>query len=380
MPDVKTILLTGGTGFLGSHLTLALLQNGHNVTALARPSASRSAHERVLEVLTRVYGQTVPPEIVERLRVEEGDISRPQLGLDTAISDRLVGTVDEVWHSAASLSFLEEDRDEIFRMNVDGTQQVANFVSGTRSRRMIHVSTAYVAGDRTGRVFEEDLDAGQTFRNPYEESKFHAERMLRNATSDGTLAATVLRPSIVIGNSATGRATHFHGVYAFIRGLWTVARRLRRSRPASECVDLPLRIRGLETSTLNFVPVDFVTAAAVEISRQPSAIGKTFHLCNPEATPNHLWLGIICNQIGIRGVRLVDEESFDKEPMTRMEAIFHKQMTFYAPYLASEPAFDCSRATDFLKASGVRCPRVTPEFAARMTGWYIDLLNGTASG
>jgi len=377
MPAAKCVFLTGATGFLGSHLTLALLAGGHRVTALARKTSAQSARERVLDVLARVSPESPDSG---RLEVLEGDIAMPRLGLDPATFRDLAGSVDEVWHSAASLSFVEEDRDEIFRMNVEGTRHVLDLASGIHGRRLHHVSTAYVAGDRRGVVGEDEPDAGQSFRNPYEESKYAAENLLRAATRSGAAAVTIYRPSIVIGDSVSGKATHFHGVYAFIRGLWIVARRLRRDDPHSQYLDLPLRIRGSESGTLNFVPVDFVTDAIIELSGQASAVGRTFHLTNPKPTPNRLWIGIVCRQLGIQGVRLAEDDSFRAQPMTRLETLFHRQMTFYLPYLSSEPVFDCTLAREALRGSGIRCPGVTGEFAAKMTGWYIDWLNGHHGG
>lgn len=371
MPAAKRIFLTGSTGFLGSHLGAALLEAGHPVTALARGGSGRSARERVLEVLSRASSGTLDPDLLE---VIEGDISLPQLGLDRTTFDGLGSRIDEIWHSAASLSFLEGDRDEIFRINVLGTQHVLDLARRLSGCRLHHVSTAYVAGDRS--VFaEDDLDAGQGFRNPYEESKFEAERMLGAAHDDGTACVTVYRPSVVVGEATSGRATHFHGVYAFIRGLWAVADRLRDGRPIPEPVDVDLRIQGSGSSTLNFVPVDFVTAAIVTLADQTASAGQTFHLTNPTPTPNRLWLGILCEQIGIPGVRLVSPEEFTTVPRTRVETLFHRQMTFYSPYLSSEPTFDCARTLEGLRPSRITCPDMTRETTARITGWYIDLLN-----
>jgi thioester reductase-like protein len=376
MPATKTAFLTGATGFLGSHLTHRLLDDGNRVTALARASGTSDARARVLDVLARIGGEPLPAEWAGRLTVVDGDLAEERLGLDRSRWEALASSIDEVWHSAASLSFLEEDREDIFRMNVGGTRNILDLAAGTPRRRLHHISTAYVAGKRTGRVAEGELDAGQEFRNPYEESKFRAELLIREGEQQRGVVATVYRPSIVIGESRTGKATHFHGVYAFIRGLWTVARRLRRGQPPDTPVDLPLRILGSEQSTLNFVPVDFVTDALLALSRNGGVPGETFHLTNPGPTPNHLWLGIVCRQLAIRGVRLVAGPSFDETPMTRLETIFHRQMTFYSPYLQSEPAFDSTATASSLAPDAVRCPEVTPEFAARMTGWYIDRLNG----
>src|SRR5262245_30503852 len=168
----KNILLTGATGFLGSHLAARLLQDGCGVTAIARGSRSVSARGRVEEVLRGLGAYRL-----QNLTVFEGDISSPDLGLDETAKKAVLASTDEVWHCAASLSFQQEDRDEIFRMNVGGTRRVIDLVKQTRLRRLQHVSTAYIAGNRPDIALETEISIGQTFKNPYEESKCHAELM-----------------------------------------------------------------------------------------------------------------------------------------------------------------------------------------------------------
>jgi nucleoside-diphosphate-sugar epimerase len=313
-----------------------------------------------------------------RLEVIEGDIGAPLLGLDDTTYRRVCGGIDEVWHSAASLSFIEEHRAEIFRMNVGGTERVVEMTGRTPGKRLHHVSTAYVAGRRFERVLESELDVGQEFRNPYEESKCRAEAMVEREHRRGGILATIYRPSVVIGDSGSGRATHLHGVYAFIRGLWSVVERTRRET-GQEAVELPLRVRGDINRTLNFVPIDYVTRAMLHAGSSESSVGRRFHMTNPGATPNRLWLGTVCEQLGVRGVELVSDDAFETKPMTRIETIFHRQMAFYYQYLAGEPEFDCGETLAAIEGSGIHCPEVTPEFTRKMTGWYIDQLNRTAA-
>jgi thioester reductase-like protein len=367
-------LITGATGFVGSHLAYQLLENGNHVTALARGGKNISARERVLDVLGQVAES--PDSLkahLDRLEVLEADISRPHLGLDNDAFSCVTTNTDEIWHCAASLSFTEEERDEIFLMNVGGTRHVLEMARLTRSPRLHHVSTAYVAGTKEFAT-EAELNTGQTFRNAYEASKCEAEALVVEAHKNNAVRATIYRPSIVIGDSRTGRATHFHGVYAFIRGLFTGATRLRRKVTADGPVHLPVRVLGKTTTTLNFVPIDYVVNGMVHIGKQETSIGGTYHLANPCPTPNTLWLPNICRILNVTGVELVDQSVFDAVPPTRMEALFQKQMAFYYMYLQGEPRFDCDRALTALRGTGIECPRVTVEFIERMAGWYVEYL------
>lgn len=367
-------LVTGVTGFVGSHLAYRLLEDGHHVTALARGGKNISARDRVIEVLSEVAGSKEAfTTHLSRLEVLEGDIAQPLLGLSQDAFNKAASDADEVWHCAASLSFADEDRDEIFAMNVGGTRKILDLVHQTRQRRLHHVSTAYVAGTKEV-AKESEINTGQTFRNAYEASKCESELLVASAHAEETINATVYRPSIVIGDSVTGRATHFHGVYAFIRGLFSGATRIRRKTKGAGPVHLPVRVLGKTTTTLNFVPIDYVVNGMVHIGSQGESSGGTYHLANPYATPNDLWLPHICRLLEVTGVELVDQSAFAAVPPTRMETWFQKQMAFYYMYLQGEPRFDCSRALAALQGTGIGCPRVTVEFIERIVGWYVEYL------
>jgi thioester reductase-like protein len=374
MPSPKNVLVTGATGFVGSHLAYRLLEQGHHVTALARGGRNASARDRVLEVLRQVPES--PSEFdahASRLEVLDGDFSKAGLGLSEEAFKKAASTLDEVWHSAASLSFTEEERDEIFAMNVGGTQHLMDLVAQTRTKRFHHISTAYVAGEKEVAT-ESEINTGQKFRNAYEASKCEAELLVTDAHARKVVTATIYRPSIVIGDSRTGRATHFHGVYAFIRGLYTGAARLRRKMGPGEVVHLPMRVLGKTTTTLNFVPIDYVVNGMLHIGSTPESAGGTYHLANPVPTPNPLWMTNICRLLGVTGIELVDASAFDKEPPNKLEALFQKQMAFYYMYLQGEPYFDCSHTLAALKGTGIECPQVTVAFIEKMVGWYVNFL------
>jgi thioester reductase-like protein len=374
MSAAKTVFVTGATGFLGSHLAARLLRDGYRVTALVRSAKNASPRSRIEEVL-----RDVGERRFENLEVLEGDISLPGLGLNEAAKKQVISTVEEVWHCAASLSFEQEDREEIFRMNVDGTKNVIDLVRQVPGCRLQHVSTAYIAGDRTDVALETEINIGQNFKNAYEESKCQAELLIAAEQAKGAIAASVYRPSIVIGDSKSGRTTHFHGVYAFIRALWAALERLRRRMPQPGTVHLPLRVLGAETQTLNFVPIDYVADAMIAISRQAGSVGGAYHLANPSPTENRMWLQHICRTLRVEGIQLVGEHSFLKTPMTKLETLFQKQMAFYYHYLQGEPRFDCRRTLEALNHTGIECPAVTVEFIQRMAGWYVDFLKARAT-
>ena len=84
-----------------------------------------------------------------------------------------------------------------------------------RLDRLNYVSTAYVAGDRTGVVYEHELDLGQGFKNHYESTKFQAEVWVRSLID--RIPTTIFRPAIVVGDSRTGETQKFDGPYYVLR-------------------------------------------------------------------------------------------------------------------------------------------------------------------
>ena len=240
------VLLTGATGFVGTELLDRLLERGDRpVHALVRAADDHAAAERL------------PAH--PRLNVLAGDIEQPGLGLSEANRARVAEEVTTVVHCAASVSFdlsLEESR----RINVDGTRNVLELAERcSRLERLTYVSTAYVAGEPRGLFREDQLDVGQRFRNPYERSKFEAEQVLRERAAGMPLQ--ILRPSIIVGDSRTGRTSSFNVLYgplkAFARGR-IPAIPARRSAP------------------VDIVPVDYVADRAYELLTDGP--DGTFHL------------------------------------------------------------------------------------------------------
>ena len=148
-------------------------------------------------------------------------------------------------------------------MNVEGTRHVLDFAAKARGLRSFsYVGTAYVAGQRTGLIREDELNVGQGFRNTYEQTKSEAETLVRSRF--GSLPCVVLRPSIIVGDSQTGVTSSFKMMYWPLK---IYARRLWRTVP------------GYPDAILDIVPVDFVAAAVARLAFESSAISKAVHLC-----------------------------------------------------------------------------------------------------
>jgi long-chain acyl-CoA synthetase len=260
------VLLTGATGFLGAQVARRLVaQSDHEVVALVRaPDAEAATHR-----LARAWWDW--PELAAgiaggRVRAVAGDVRAPGLGLDPADWHGLTRRVSHVVHAAADLR-VAAPLAELRRTNVAGVAHLLELASAAHRdhglTRLIHVSTAYVAGLRPDDVAEDDLTGRYGFANGYEHSKYEGERLVRSASS--ALPVTVVRPAMIVGDSRTGAVRTFNTVYAPLRRYLT-GRRLVPVRPG-------LRV--------NIVPVDWVADAIVRLTFDPAAEGRTVHLTAP---------------------------------------------------------------------------------------------------
>ena len=256
------VFLTGATGFLGMELLARYLElTDRRVYALVRGEDDRQVNLRMQRTLVDVFGPNHP--YGERVTPVRGDITRPGLGVAGGL-DWLSEQVDEVVHSAACVSF-ELGLQAARAINVDGTRRVLEFAERCRARgglrRVSHVSTAFVAGERVGCFSEDDLEVGQRFRNAYELSKFEAECLI--ARSREELPVTVFRPSIIVGDRGSGWTAAFNVLYwplhAFSRGSYAV-------------------MPGRREAPVDVVPVDYVADAMFALSQCREAAGATFHL------------------------------------------------------------------------------------------------------
>lgn len=251
-----SVLMTGFPGFLGTSLLPRILQRtGDPAICVVQQRFVEAANRRLAG----------DPGLRERVRVIEGDITTPGLGIDPQI----LTEVTEAWHLAAVYD-LTIDRDIAYRVNVTGTVNVLDALNSCPALRRLHYfSTCYVSGRYAGPFSEDDLEVGAPFNNFYEETKHLAEVEVRQRMSSG-MPATIYRPSIVVGDSRTGETQKFDGPYFVMQWL------LRQKRKAV----LPV-VGDPTTIRVNLVPRDFVIDAVAHLSGLPISEGRTYQVADP---------------------------------------------------------------------------------------------------
>jgi long-chain acyl-CoA synthetase len=227
--------------------------------------------------------------------------------------------------------------DEARAINVEGTREVIGFARECKAlgrlERFVHVSTAYVAGKFEGTFRERQLDAGQEFRNTYEQTKWEAEHIVREATD---LEPAIARPSIVMGEADTGWTPAFNVLYwplrAFSRGLFQ-------------------EIPALPSAHVDIVPVDFVADALVHLLDVPDQ--GVFNLVAGRDAPfaNEV-VELACDRFDMPRPAVVEGGGPDDD----------EHGAVYMPYFDMEVVFDDSRARALLGPLGIRPPKMTEYF------------------
>jgi thioester reductase-like protein len=252
-------LVTGFPGFIARRLVARLLADDPElrVTALVEGRMAATAREVAAGI------------DASRITLLSGDIGDRRLGIGEDAYASLAGEVTDVHHLAAVYD-LAVPLEIAQRVNVEGTGNVLDFCRACRDLRQLHyVSTAYVAGVRTGVVYEHELSLGQRHKNHYESTKFQAEVWVREEMH--RVPTTIYRPAIVVGDSRTGETQKFDGPYYLLR---TISRAMAMNTPIPQF--------GRAEAPFNVVPVDFVVDAIAAVSGDPEAIGETLHLVDPD--------------------------------------------------------------------------------------------------
>jgi long-chain acyl-CoA synthetase len=349
------VLLTGVTGFIGMEILARYLERTDRpVYALVRGRDDEEAGARLRNTIECLYGDE--NAYAERVVAVPADIERPALGLDPSRREALAEHVRDVVHSAASVSFslpITESR----QINVAGTRRLLELAELCRCRggleHFSYISTAYVAGTYKGEFHENQFDVGQRFRNPYEQSKFEAEKLVRSHAA--RLPVQVFRPSIVVGERTTGWTRSFNVLYtplkAFMRGMLP-ALPARRSAP------------------VDVVPVDYVADAVFELSNEPVDGTPTYHLvAGPRATSVGRLIELSAQHAGRRKPLVIPPRLYQRvvypvlvrRSGERVRQGLERSRVFF-PYFSMDVSYDDERARGRLNPAGIEVPPIETYF------------------
>jgi nucleoside-diphosphate-sugar epimerase len=274
----------------------------------------------------------------DRIRLVEGDLTQ-------ALDHIPASEVREIYHLAAVYD-LAVPRDVGMRVNVTGTARVLDLAErASRLERLHYVSTCYVSGRYPGLFTEGDLEKGQAFNNFYEETKYLAEVEVRGRMS--RIPSTVYRPSVVVGDSATGATQKFDGPYFVMQWL------MRQPKLAVlPVVGRPLRYR------FNVVPRDFVIRALEYLTGLKTNAGRTYALADPNPLTVDETIDTIAEATGRTVVRIPLTKALAKGALQYVPGVYRLMRIPPAAvdYFVHPTTYDTTHATADLTGSGITAP------------------------
>lgn len=333
----RIALVTGfPTSFLAGRVMVKLLQEDPDTHL--RLVVQQKFQQRAEELIA-----AMPASHRERVKPLYGDVAAMDLGLSGAEFMELASEVDVIHHCAA-VTYLGVDHEVARHLNIDGTREVLELArEANHLERLVHWSTALVAGRRRGYILEEDLDASFGFCNAIEETRFKAEALVRQASKH--VPTTILRPSIVVGDSTTGEIDRLEGPYLLVL--------LMLNAP----VDLRVPLPGRGDYPLNLVPIDYVVEAGFAIVADRRSLGRTYHLVDPEPVTARRVFELIARTAG----RPVPRGFLPTNLATALlrtpglERFAHVPRAFLEQ-LATDVVYDDRNARQILDELDIRCP------------------------
>jgi fatty acid CoA ligase FadD9 len=284
--DVRTVLLTGVTGFLGRFIGLEWLQrladSGGTLICIARAGDATQARGRIEAALAS------DTELLHRFRtladghleVLDGDIGEPNLGLDGATWERLASTVDLVVHPAAHVNHLLPYR-QLFGPNVVGTAEVIRLAVTTKLKAVQYISTMGVTAVADHLVDEESdirrsipaCTISDAYANGYGISKWAGEVLMRQVHDLCGLPVAVFRPGMILADSRYAGQLNAPDIFTRLLFSLVATGIAPRSFYRAGDDDRRAHYEGL--------PVDFLAEAIVAVGPRDGNCFDTYNTTNP---------------------------------------------------------------------------------------------------
>src|SRR5450759_3124829 len=341
--------LTGATGFLGSHLMASMLSGGYKIIVLGRPAKEETLQERISKLL-QWFGIE---EFAGQLELVEIDFLKHMMGIPEDEYKKLCAITDKIIHCASDTSFAERKRDTIFKSNVSSLEGILEFAANANVNFFHYISTAYVAGANVT-ICKERISSATDFLNVYEESKALAENIIASFCNKKSIPFTIIRPSVVYGDSGTGRSLRFNALYFPIQSVKYISEiylnDIRnnggdKSKKSGIFLDeegylhLPLRIFLPREGALNIIPIDYFVNATYKIIARASP-GGIYHLTNNSHTKLESIAEYNEQFMKIRGVEIVYGKPVDNDLRNPVEELFDRFVEPYRPYLSDNRIFE----------------------------------------
>ncbi len=326
----------------------ALLQNGTGLSVAGRYSGGETLKERIRKLLAW-FGIE---HLMGRIEFYETDFLKVRLGLGEDEYEDLCKKGLTIIQCASDTSFTERNRERVIKSNVLSLSEIMNLACKSNTPCFHFISTAFAAG--TDRVdCPENPVTSENFTNVYEESKAQAEKIVSGKCSREGIPYTIIRPSIVFGDSISGRSVRFNALYIPVRSLQVIRDiyltdiKKNNGMKAAECgifltkegiLHLPLKIFIPCEGSINLIPVDYFTAIVLKILEKPE--NRTIYHITGKNPPNLELLTIYTQKfLDITGIEVITGTPVSEDARNPAEELFDHFIKPYIPYIDDKRIF-----------------------------------------
>lgn len=352
--ESENIFLTGATGFLGAFLIRDILNRNGKTTVfcLVRCSDIYSGLERIKANMQ--HYKCWKNEYRTRITVIKGDLIKPHFGVDDDVWQTLCANIDSVIHCGAVLNFLYP-YSAMKSSNVLSTVEALRLCTTGKMKYMNYISSysVYDNPSHFGKnVLEDDpLDSPDGYFLGYSQTKWVCEKLIQEAEKRN-IAAKIYRPGDITGTKADG--------------IWEV--RDLTSRMIIGCVQM--KTVPIVDMTLNFTPVDYVSAAITHIAFSDTHWDKAFNIINPNIKSSfELFKALLECKIPVVPVpyklwkAALKKANIKNNALKILESMFTDSGSgdIITRHMERQPIYDMFNTTTELIGSGIKCPPMDKE-------------------
>lgn len=294
----QNILLTGATGYLGSHVLSELLENTTaKVYCLIRKSNNNPLLEKLIDTLKIYFNDNIISQINDRVITIEGDLEKDNLGLSLENQALINKNIDTIIHTAADVRHFG-DAAHFEKVNIQGTKYLLDIAKAKKGIRFHHISTIGIpedlalSGQWENVIAKETFDNNLKLENVYTNSKLDAEKLVYDAGENG-VPITVYRAGNLTCHSESGQFQKNINSNAFYRVIKSML--LLGKAPKANCY-------------LDFTPINYASKAIIDLVCKNNTVGETFHICNPDQLLYSSMIEMITN-FGYK-LELLDENEY----------------------------------------------------------------------
>ncbi len=333
---MNKVLVTGITGLVGSAFVVALLRErqDYDIVCLVRSGGGKSAAERVDSIIRDECVFNGCPEeadaILKKIQVVEGDVTT--IVPDELAKDEKLKGVNIIFHCAADVNLGKDPTGKVYRINYGGTRNMVALAKLLNVKEFHYVGTCYIAGKLRGTAYEDNpVDNG--FNNPYEESKFRAEFLVR----ESGIPFSVYRPAIITGRRSDGRIRKPLAFYRILEFLGKVKshRCSKLGISPENWVNMDINFATHPSEHVYFVPIDYVQEAITALFQKP-VTNSAYHISGDSPVSVSQIENTICKILRLDGVAVGEQSNADDAG----EALMTRFVGDLFPYFSSDIVFD----------------------------------------